>query len=85
MIDTILPESLEAAKDAAFMWIRQHMEDDVRVKSMTDDELGEIVFAACLAALNAWPGAYETPRAYNMMLGDHFDSLIIPLRQEPRT
>ena len=54
---TIPPEALEAGKDAAFNWLRSFMKDDVRVKSMTDDELGELVCAALAAALNAWPGA----------------------------
>ena len=51
----IPPEALEAGKDAAFSWLRSYMEDDVRVREMTDDELTEVVSAACLAMLRAWP------------------------------
>jgi len=54
---TIQPEALEAGKDAAFSWLRSYMEDDVRVREMTDDELTEVVCAACLAMLKNWPGA----------------------------
>lgn len=53
---TIPPEALEAGKDAAFSWLRSYMEDDVRVREMTDEELTELVSAACLAMLNAWMG-----------------------------
>ena len=53
---TIPPAALEAGKDTAFAWLRSHMEDDVRVQNMTDEELGELVEAACLAMLAAWPG-----------------------------
>ena len=51
----IPPAALEAGKDTAFAWLRSHMEDDVRVQNMTDEELGELVEAACLAMLWAWP------------------------------
>ena len=54
---TIPPAALEASKDSAFAWLRSHMEDDVRVRQMTDEELTELVSAASLAMLNAWPGA----------------------------
>ena len=53
---TIPPEAIEAGKDTAFSWLRSHMEDDVRVQHMTDEELTELVSAACLAMLRAWPG-----------------------------
>lgn len=54
---TIPPEALEAGKDTAFAWLRSFMEDDVRVQNMTDEELGELVSAACIAMLKAWPNA----------------------------
>lgn len=53
---TIPPDALEAGKDSAFNWLRSYMEDDVRVQQMTDEELTELVGAACLAMLKAWPG-----------------------------
>lgn len=52
---TIPPEALEAGKDTAFSWLRSQMEDDVRVQQMTDEELGELVSATCVAMLEAWP------------------------------
>ena len=55
---TIPPEALEAGKDTAFAWLRSHMEDNVRVREMTDEELTEFVSAACLAMLKAWPGMH---------------------------
>ena len=70
---TIPPAALEAGKDTAFAWLRSHMEDDVRVQNMTDEELGELVEAACLAMLAAWPGM--TTRT-----GLHTD-LILPLTE----
>lgn len=56
MTITIPPNAIEAGKDTAFSWLRSHMEDDVRVQHMTDEELTELVSAACLAMLRAWPG-----------------------------
>ena len=62
MTDIIIPpEALEAGKDSAFAWLRSHMEDDVRVREMTDEELTELVSAACLAMLKAWPGMSDIP------------------------
>lgn len=65
---TIPPEALEAGKDAAFSWLRSYMEDDVRVREMADDELTEVVSAACLAMLKNWPG----------MGIDTHDNIILP-------
>ncbi len=77
---TIPPEALEAGKDAAFSWLRSYMEDDVRVQNMTDEELGELVEAACLAMLRAWPHAFnEDARLLGAGAGL---CLILPLPQE---
>ena len=72
----IPPEALEAGKDTAFNWLRGQMEDDVRVQHMTDDELTELVSAACLAILRAWPGM----RVKAVLLAD---TVLLPLPQEP--
>ena len=57
----IPPEVVEAGKDTAFAWLRSHMEDDVRVQHMTDEELTELVSAAFLAMLQAWPEMETRP------------------------
>jgi len=63
---TIPPEALEASKDTAFAWLRSFLEDDVRVQQMTDEELSELVSAACLAMLKAWPGIeHQTPNEWS--------------------
>ncbi len=85
MIDAkqIPDEVVEAGKDAAFNWLRSFMEDDVRVKSMTDDELGEIVLAVCLAALAAWPGmsVAPIPRLRPYKEAETLQHIILPLQE----
>ena len=79
---TIPPEALEAGKDAAFSWLRSYMEDDVRVREMTDDELTEVVSAACLAMLKNWPGM--GPIRMDQPIGEWCDKLpaiILPLTE----
>lgn len=78
----IPPAALEAGKDTAFAWLRSHMEDDVRVQNMTDEELGELVEATCLAMLRAWPGAKHVTEYY-LDTGDYFKpSIILPLTEK---
>jgi ferric iron reductase protein FhuF len=80
---TIPPEALEAGKDTAFAWLRSHMEDDVRVQHMTDEELTELVSAACLAMLNAWPGM-SVEKTHIGVSSDVFSQdIILPLPKEP--
>lgn len=74
---TIPPEALEAGKDSAFAWLRSYMEDDVRVREMTDDELTELVSAACIAMLKNWPRVVECYLAETESY-----SLALPLTQE---
>ena len=77
---TIPPEALEVGKDTAFAWLRSHMEDDVRVQQMTDGELTELVSAACLAMLRAWPGMHlGAPWVIGV---PNATSIILPLPQE---
>lgn len=80
---TIPPAALEAGKDTAFAWLRSHMEDDVRVRQMTDEELTELVSAAFLAMLKAWPGAvidgHITLNGRRLAPGCH----ILPLPEAP--
>lgn len=76
MTITIPPEVLEAGKDTAFNWLRSHMEDDVRVQHMTDEELGELVEAALLAGLKAWPGMPE------IIVGINKGSIILPPKED---
>jgi hypothetical protein len=71
-------EVVEAGKDAAFGWLRSFMEDDVRVKSMTDDELGELVCATLDAALAAWPDGGVVSEQYSK----HNPRIILPLPKE---
>ena len=81
---TIPPEALAAGKDSAFSWLRSYMEDDVRVREMTDEELTELVSAACLAMLEAWPGM--GPIRTDQPIGEWCDKLpaiILPLPKEP--
>ena len=76
MADITIPrEAEEAGKDTAFAWLRSHMEDDVRVQQMTDEELTELVSAACLAAaINAWPGMWTSASVGN-------GSIILPITE----
>lgn len=74
---TIPPEVVEAGKDSAFLWLRSHMEHDVRVQEMTDEELGELVSAACLAMLRAWRGMHSGPSPADARR----TSIILPLPQ----
>jgi len=77
---TIPPEALEASKDTAFAWLRSFLEDDVRVQQMTDEELSELVSAACLAMLKAWPGIeHQTPNEWS-----NKPHIILPLTQEKK-
>ena len=75
--DDIPPEALEAGKDAAFSWLRSYMEDDVRVQHMTDEELTELVSAACLAMLRTWPGVWDS---WSVFEGER--QIILSLPQE---
>lgn len=80
---TIPPKALEAGKDAAFSWLRSYMEDDVRVQHMTDEELTELVSAACLAMLRAWETAMHR-RIFCTALdevGGTYPAIILPLPQ----
>ena len=79
MTITIPPKALEAGKDSAFAWLRSHMEDDVRVQHMTDEELTELVSAACNAMLRAWP---EMAYRYRMSVSLEPQEIILPLPQE---
>ena len=72
---TIPREALEAGKDTAFAWLRSHMEDDVRVQQMTDEELTELVSAACIAMLKSWPGMSE------IIVGINKGSIILPPKE----
>ena len=76
---TIPPEALDAGKDTAFAWLRSHMEDDVRVQNMTDEELGELVEAACLAMLRNWPGMLDSWSVF-----EEERQIILPLTQESK-
>lgn len=79
MTDITIPrEALEAGKDTAFAWLRSHMEDDVRVLEMTDDELTEVVSSACLAMLKNWPGTSMVHRDW-----DGQRLICLPLPKEP--
>lgn len=79
---TIPPEALEAGKDTAFSWLRSYMEDDVRVKEMTDEELTELVGAACLAMLNNWPGMHIHEWQRPWLGGMSGTDVILPLLAE---
>lgn len=79
MTDIAIPrEALEAGKDSAFAWLRSHMEDDVRVQQMTDEELTELVSAACIAMLRNWPGMREARNGSSASLNPH---IILPLTE----
>lgn len=79
----IPPEALEAGKDSAFAWLRSYMEDDVRVREMTDDELTELVSAACLAMLKHWPGMQHDLGALVTETYRDPGKIILPLPKEP--
>lgn len=87
--DDIPPEALEAGKDTAFAWLRSHMEDDVRVREMTDEELTELVSAACLTMLKAWHTDRHKMVVGKAMneVGGIYPAIILPLTEtddEPR-
>ena len=82
MTITIPPKALEAGKDSAFAWLRSHMEDDVRVQQMTDEELTELVSAACLAMLRAWPGMHIHEWQRPWLGGMSGTDIILPLAKE---
>ena len=78
MTDITIPrEAEEAGKDIAFAWLRSHMEDDVRVQQMTDEELTELVSAACIAMLKSWPGMLDSWSVF-----EEERQIILPLPQE---
>lgn len=74
---TIPKEALEAAKRDAAVAIYRLVEADARAHELTEDEVGEIARAACLAMLKNWSGAHEARS--NRLDGQ---VLILPLTQE---
>ena len=52
------------------------------VGGLTQSEGYSIGHALVEAALNAWPGAYQT-KGYNTYFENYFDHVVIPLPQEP--
>ena len=76
---TIPPEALEAAKLEAAVAIHRLVEPDTRVHELTEDEVGEIARAACLAMLKAWPGMWHIEPI------DFEGKIILPLPPEKET
>ena len=80
---TIPPEALEAAARELAMALVLAVDEDCRACALTDDELTEVVSAACLAMLRAWPGM--GPIRMDQPIGEWCDKLpaiILPLTQE---
>ena len=75
---TIPPEALEAAQRDAAVAIYRLVEPDTRAHELTEDEVGEIARAACLAMLKAWPG-----KRHDKLSGHVREYLILPLPKEP--
>ena len=73
--------AIEAAKRDAAVTIYRLVEPDTRAHELTEDEVGEIVLAACLAMLKNWPGMIWHPLGqYRKKFG--VTHLILPLPQE---
>lgn len=69
--------AIEAAKRDAAVTIYRLVEPDTRAHELTEDEVGEIVLAACLAMLKHWPGMWHI----NAL--DFEGKIILPLPKEP--
>lgn len=75
--------AIEAAKRDAAVTIYRLVEPDTRAHELTEDEVGEIVLAACLAMLRSWPGmeyVFRQPARYSVCYSK--PALILPLPKE---
>lgn len=75
---TIPPKALKAAKRDAAVAIYRLVEPDALAHELTEDEVGEIAHAACLAMLGNWPGM-GVDRHW---MGAQPKAIILPLTKE---
>jgi hypothetical protein len=76
--------AIEAAKRDAAVTIYRLVEPDTRAHELTEDEVGEIARAACLAMLRAWSrmSVAPIPRFRPYKEAETLQHIILPLTQK---